>query len=304
MLSGQTFLVTGATGRLGCDLTARLEELGASVLPIVLKGYPAHPKLVDWTAKTPPLQVDDELALHELPPPDYAINLHWRVDRTRPYTEQIVNELDCNINRVAFLWQWLKERSVRRFVNCSTIKVYSHLNASPVSAESEPHPVSPYGISKLSAEKFFSAFFTDSPTAVTHLRLSSVFSFGEHPTQLMSQLAASAFDGTRIRLTAGNRIALMYIDEAVDVIINAALVGRSERYLVATTGRLVGEVAGLFERISGRKLNAECVDLPRGVGDPDLISDLDNLRADWVRVTPLEEAIACIIDRRARAAAR
>ena len=297
MLSGKTFLITGATGRLGCDLTARLEELGASVHPIILEGYPIRPKLVPWIAESQPLEVRDKEALDALPRPDYAINLHWKVDRSRPFAEQIVNQLDWNVHRLEFVWQWLKDQSVEHFVNCSTIRVFSPLNDNPISSRTEPHPTTPYGIAKLAAEKFFAAFFSDSSTTVAHLRLCSVCSFGEHPSQLMSQLASSALDGARIRVNTGHSANLMYIDEAVDIIINAALLGNPDRRLAVTPSRSIDEIAKLFEGISGTALNAEYIDLVRGAIDPEFISDIDTLRADWVRVTPLHEAITRILQR-------
>ena len=44
MLSGSTFLITGATGRLGAELTRRIEELGGGVIPLILGSYPDQPK--------------------------------------------------------------------------------------------------------------------------------------------------------------------------------------------------------------------------------------------------------------------
>lgn len=301
MLSGKTFLVTGATGRLGCELTTRLEELGASVLPVVLEGYPPSPKLAPWTAETQPMDVQSAKGLRELPRPDYVIHLHWKVDRSRPFAEQIVNELDWNVHRPAFLWQWLREQSVPRFVNCSTIQVFSALNDNPIASAVEPRPISPYGIAKLAAEASFVALFNESSTEVIHLRLCSVFSFGEHPSQLLSQLITSAFNGRPIRLNTGHTTHLIYIDEAIDIIINSALSVRPGRYLVTTPSRSIDEVAATFEKISGRTLNAEYVDLAQGAADPEFISDIEQLRADWVRVTPLDEAIARVIQLRSGA---
>ncbi len=109
MLSGKTFLITGATGRLGCDTVARLEELGATVLPLVLAGYPVKPKRIQWTAKSDPIIINDAHDLTKLQTPDYVINFHWLVERTLPYPKQLLYELDCNIHRIAFLWEWLTD---------------------------------------------------------------------------------------------------------------------------------------------------------------------------------------------------
>ena len=77
MLSGKTFLITGATGRLGRDTVMRLETLGATVLPLVLHGYPHKPKRVEWLAKSEPIIVSRAEDLNDLDVPDYVINFHW-----------------------------------------------------------------------------------------------------------------------------------------------------------------------------------------------------------------------------------
>lgn len=298
MLSGRTFLITGATGRLGRDLTARLEDLGAEVLPLVLEGYPPVPKNVDWIARTQPILVNSLRDLEDLPFPDHVIHLHWQVDRTRTFAEQVVNELEWNVGRPVFLWDWLKTSGcLKTFVNCSSIRVYSHQNQNPVSAKTIPRPVTPYGVAKLAGETFFTAYF-ESGVPVTHLRLSSVCSHGEHPTHLISRLVSGSFDGKRIQVNAGHSVNLLHIDEVVDVMIQAAVLGRPGPFLAVAPEQPITEVAKVFEAVSGRTLNAEYVDLSPGMSDTQFQSDLKTFHADWVRQTSIEEGIARILSQR------
>ena len=109
MLFGETFLVTGATGRLGSALVVRLEELGATVLPIVCEGYPDKPKRVRWVAKSEPIIIRNEADLKRLPASSYVINLHWQVDRRLPFSDQLLYELGTNIHHLAFLWDSLSK---------------------------------------------------------------------------------------------------------------------------------------------------------------------------------------------------
>ena len=229
MLSEKTFLITGASGRLGYETVLRLEELGATVQPLVFTGYPRVPKRVAWKARSSPIPVQTEQDLHALAYPDYVINFHWKVDRTLPYTQQLLYEIEHNVHLLSPLWEWLANTSIERFVNVSTTKVFSHLNQNPISSESEPRPISAYGIAKLAAEKFFDARFCQSVCPVVHLRLCSVASPGEHPTHLMSQLYASAYENRRITVNKGHLCTIIYIDEAVDMIINAALTAEAPR---------------------------------------------------------------------------
>ncbi|MCP4701603.1 MAG: NAD(P)-dependent oxidoreductase [Gammaproteobacteria bacterium] len=290
MLAGKIFLVTGATGRLGCEIVFRLESLGAKVLPLVLPGYPLTPARIRWQAEAAPVAAEKTDDLAGLPVPDYVINLHWRVQRDLSYTAQLLYEVDYNLHRPVFLWEWLADKRIKRFANISSLKVFSELNGGLVTSETEPRPISPYGISKLAAEKFFDAEFARSACSVIHLRLGSVAAYGGHPSQLMCQLCASAFEQKRIRIISGSASHLLYIDEAADLIINAVLTGNDRQYiLTAPTGMKNERIAREFERISGRKLNAEYVKPDVDAAEPAFVSDIPKLKSEWMRCVPFEK---------------
>jgi len=290
MLSGEAFLVTGATGRLGCAVVTRLEDLGATTLPLVCEGYPVEPKRVRWEAKTEPILLREVVSLKELPAFSYVINLHWQVNRDLPFSDQVLYEFEMNIHQFAFLWDWLSSQELKRFVNISSIKIFSSLNQNPISADTEPYPLTPYGIAKLTAEKFFDAHFYKL-FPVIHLRLCSVASRGENPSQLMSQLRESAFENRYIQINHGHLVYLMDIDEAVDLIINAALKGEKRRYILTTEGRRVGDIVRKYEEVLGKKLNGQYVDLDPGVEDQIFISNIKELSDSWTRSTSVEAMV-------------
>jgi nucleoside-diphosphate-sugar epimerase len=295
MLSGSTFLITGATGRLGAELTRRIEELGAGVLPLILGSYPDQPKRIPWFARAEPLRVTRREDLMSLPRPDYVINCHWEVARDLPFAEQLAFEVDRNIRALGPLWDWLSLQKVRSFVNISSIKVFGRSNANPISLETEPRPSTPYGIAKLAAEKFFDAYFRDRGIPVAHLRMCSVMAAGSHPSHLTSQVLASMFHGKRIRINKGHLTYFLYIDDAVDLIIEAAVGTHEGRLNLVSEGFDNEWIAGLFSEIAGRAIDAEYVDLMPGIIDPVFISDIDKVRAGWVRRTPVENAIRKIV---------
>lgn len=304
MLSGKTFLITGATGRLGYETVLRLENLGATVQPLVLPGYPLEPKRVSWEARSKLIHIYGRQDLDELVDPDYVINFHWKVDRGLSYTHQLLFEVEHNVHLHAVLWEWLAHTSVKRFVNISTTKVFSHLNQNPVSSRSEPRPISPYGIAKLTAEKFFDAMFFESVCPVVHLRLCSVASPGEHPSHLMSQLYTSAYENRKITINKGHLCTIIYIDEAVDIIINAALIADSSRYIIATAPVDTDRIVSRFETLSGKKIKAGFIDLQPGTQDTLFESDSEQLRSYWTRSTSLDGAIQDYIAARNNGATR
>jgi nucleoside-diphosphate-sugar epimerase len=297
VLGGKTVLVTGATGRLGCALCARAEELGAVVLPVVCEGYPLEPK-APWHAQATPIAVQSESDLEALPHPDIAINFHWKVQRDRSVDEQTANERVWNITQLQFLWAWLRRKGVGAFLNCSSAKVYSHLNESPVTAKTEPIPNTPYGIVKRESEKYFDMLFANTATVVTHARLGPVCSFGENESQLVSRLLASALDDTPVTVNSGHTVQLLYVDQAIDLLLSAALAGKPGPCIIAGEPLTNDEVAELCEEVTGRKLNAEYVDLTPETQDTELVPDNASLQVPWVREVPLREGIRRICELR------
>jgi len=296
MLTGKKFFVTGATGRLGCETVLRLEELGATVVPLVLPGYPFDPRRVDWKAGSKPIRVYNVKDVDALVDPHYVINFHWKVNRALSFSDQLYFEIGNNIQYLSFLWEWLADKDIARFINISSIRVFSRLNTNPISSETEPRPITPYGIAKLTAERFFDAFFAETGWPVVHLRLCSVASFGEHPSHLMSRLYSSAFENVEFILNTGHTCTVIYIDEIVDLIINAALSADSSRYIITTEPVTTDLLSAAFENHSGKKINALCKDLQPGIPDQVFVSDRKRLQSPWTRSSSLESMINNYID--------
>ncbi len=180
-------------------------------------------------------------------------------------------------------------------MNISTIKVFSHRNRNPITADTDPCPMSPYGIAKVTAEKFFEAYFDPVAPHVVHLRLCAVASPGEHPSQLLSQLYVSAYEQRPIRINIGHEVCLIYLDDVVDVIINAMLQADKPRYIVASPGVAMAEIVSVFERMANRQINAVLTDFTPGLPDPIFVSDLERLQSDWTRYTSLPAMIEKMI---------
>jgi nucleoside-diphosphate-sugar epimerase len=295
ILHEKKFLVTGSTGRLGKEICHRLEELNATVIPIVLEGYPELPKRIEWNSITQPKNIYSKEDLEKIEVPDYVINLHWQVNRSKSFTDQLNYEIDSNIYKHTFFWNWLKEVQPRKFINISTIKIFSELNQNPVTSVSIPEPLTPYGIAKVTAEKYFTAVFHKSMTEVIHLRLGSVSSYGEVPTQLLTQLFNSIFTKKKIIINKGHISNILYIGEVIDLIINSALLDEKENYLVVGDSYLNEFISKRFEEIAKGKLNAEYVDLYPSTVDSIFISDRDKLKSSWTRSYSLDSMIELII---------
>jgi len=269
--------------------------LGAEVFPIILKGYPDSPKRVAWKSAFKPIKIFTKEDLEQLKSPDYVINFHWQVNRSKSFTEQLIYEINSNICGHTFFWDWLKYTTPEKFINISTIKIFSDLNQNPISSSSEPKPLTPYGVAKVTAENFFNSVFYKTRTKVINIRLGSVSSYGEVPSQLLTQLFNSIFNRKKITINKGHVSNILYINEAIDLIINSTLVEDKNTYLVVGKENLNEYISKRFEEIAQARLNAEYVDLHPGMVDPIYISDLDKLQSTWTRAYSLDSLIEMII---------
>ena len=132
-------------------------------------------------------------------------------------------------------------------------------------------------------------------TDVINLRLGSVSSYGEVPSQLLTQLFNSIFNKKNIIVNKGHISNILYIDEVIDLIISSALLNDNKNYLVVGEGYLNEYISQRFEEIAQRKLNAEFVDLFPGTIDQIFISDRAKLQSSWTRSFSLESLIDMVI---------
>ena len=132
-------------------------------------------------------------------------------------------------------------------------------------------------------------------TKVINLRLGSVSSYGEVPTQLLTQLFNSIFNKKKITVNKGHISNILYIDEVIDLIINSALLDDKENYLVVGDPYLNEYISQRFEEIAKGTLNGEYVDLYPGTVDSIYISDRDKLKSSWTRSYSLDSMIELII---------
>ena len=316
MLKGRLILVTGATGRLGTEICRRIEELGADVLPVIFGGYPDRPRRMNWQARTMPTRLMTPDDAEGIPGPDHVINCHWEVDRGLSFAGQLALEIDKNVRAPEFLWDRLARCGLRSFVNISSIRIFGPLSPQPISSTTPPRPDSPYGIAKVAAEGRLEAIpgigeglakkideyvrtgrmakYAEVMAGVpeTLLGLLEIQGLGGKTVHLVhDRLGVEDLEGLKIRINRGHQTHLLHIDEAADIILQAAVEGRNGRFNIVAEGIANEAVAGLFARISGRELRAELTDLQPGMPDPVFVPEAAGFAAAWIRRMPIEDAI-------------
>ena len=163
-----------------------------------------------------------------------------------------------------------------RVVLASSSSVYGEAEAYPTPEETQPRPISPYGITKLGCEQLAHAYRADSVA----LRYFTVYGPRQRPDMFFRRVCEALLAGTTFEIygTGAQSRSFTYVDDAV-----AATVAAMERAPAGAIYNVGGgdeasmlEAIALLEQISGRALDVRHVDVARG--------DVSRTKADVTRI--------------------
>lgn len=95
--------------------------------------------------------------------------------------------------------------SLRRFVYASSSSVYGNTPRLPMRESGSPHPVSPYGVSKLAAEHLCSLYHTNFDVPTVSLRYFTVYGARQRPDMAFHKFIAAATRGDLITVHEDGR---------------------------------------------------------------------------------------------------
>ncbi|HEY9651491.1 MAG TPA: NAD-dependent epimerase/dehydratase family protein [Coleofasciculaceae cyanobacterium] len=186
-----TSIVTGAAGFIGSHLVEALLNQGDRVIGIdqfndyyspglkrkniaIFQDHPAFELIegdiqaLDWKA----LLEDVDMVYHQAA--QAGVRASWG-QGFRAYTER-------NINATQILLEAAKDaKQLKRLVYASTSSVYGNAETLPTSESICPQPVSPYGITKLAAERLCGLYHQNFGVPFTSLRYFSVYGPRQRP---------------------------------------------------------------------------------------------------------------------------
>jgi UDP-glucuronate 4-epimerase len=247
-----TVLITGAAGFVGSALARRLRADGHRVRGLDL--LPAGAWIThDLTANVPiDVLADVDLVVHGAALA--GVQASWR----RPFDYWRTNALATRLLRIA-----CERAGAPRVVVLSSISVYGEGEHHREAAV--PRPLSPYGWSKLAAERAWAGY----PHA-TVVRLSNVYGPGQRPDMAYATFIRAALYGGAITLRdAGRqRRTPTFIDDCVAGILAAATEGApGATYNIAGSEDIrLAAVPLLLERLLGRSVPV--LGAPAAPGDP------------------------------------
>ena len=303
-------LVTGAAGFIGSHVAERLVEAGAVVTGLdsftdyypraekeqnlaALAGNP-HFTLIDASVERADLATVLEGVSHVFHlAAQPGVRKSWG-GAFRVYTEN-------NIVATQALLEACTDRPIERFVFASSSSVYGDEPSLPMREDARPHPVSPYGITKLAAEQLCSLYHVSHSVPAVSLRYFTVYGPRQRPDMGFRRFFEAAMRDNAITVFGDGHQTrdFTYVADAVSATIAAATRGRPGGvYNVGGGSRVeVQDVIELIRRITGRPLRVERLAAQRG-DMRDTYADTTRARTDlaFAPTVTLEQGLKAQFD--------
>lgn len=183
-----------------------------------------------------------------------------------------------------------------RVAYASSSSVYGNAESYPTTEQTEPNPISPYGVTKLATEQLARAYRENFGLDAVILRYFTVYGPRQRPDMAFTRLVRALYDGGTFRLFGDGTQSrdVTYVGDVISASIGA--LERGETGAVYNVGggneTSMREVIAMLEEISGRQLDLVYEDVAKG-DVKRTAADTSRLRNDvgWKPETTLEEGL-------------
>ncbi len=147
-------------------------------------------------------------------------------------------DMECNVIGIFNMLEAARQNKIKRFVFASSGAPAGEVEP-PIHEELPPHPVSPYGASKLAGEGYCSSYFKTFGIDTVSLRFGNVYGPGsKHKSSVVAKFIRLALEGKQVEIYGdGSQTRdFIYIDDLVDAVIKAGTMEGigGETYQIAT----------------------------------------------------------------------
>jgi nucleoside-diphosphate-sugar epimerase len=270
-------LVTGAAGFIGSHLTAALLDKGASVIGIdcFTDYYPrpikeknlAENKLREGFrfAETRLQDADLPALLNDV---THVFHLAAQAGVRKSWGKDFRTYTDNNIDATQRLLEACVGRPLTRFVYASSSSVYGDNATIPMRENALPQPVSPYGVTKLSAEQLGYLYYVNHAVPATAVRYFTVYGPRQRPDMAFHKFIKAALRDEDIVLFGDGEQTrdFTFVSDAVAATIAAGERGVPGRaYNVGGGSRVsMNHVLKLIEDVAGRPLKVRREESQKG----------------------------------------
>jgi UDP-glucose 4-epimerase len=270
-------LVTGAAGFIGSHLTAALLDRGATVVGVdcFTDYYPraikernlAENKLREGFrfAETRLQDADLPALLKEV---THVFHLAAQAGVRKSWGQDFRTYTDNNIDATQRLLEASVGLPLTRFVYASSSSVYGDNATIPMREDALPQPVSPYGVTKLSAEQLGYLYYVNHKVPATAVRYFTVYGPRQRPDMAFHKFIKAAIKGEEIVLYGDGEQTrdFTFVSDAVAATIAAGERGVPGRaYNVGGGSRVsMNQVIKLIEEVAGRPVKVRREDTQKG----------------------------------------
>jgi len=285
-------LVTGAAGFIGSHLAGRLLDRGAEVTGIdcFADYYPRPIKeanLADLTGRTGFSFVESTIQAADLDRllegVTHVFHLAAQAGVRRSWGRDFQVYTTNNIQATQALLEACVAKPLHRLVYASSSSVYGDAAAIPMREDAVPHPLSPYGVTKLAAEHLCHLYSANHGVPATSVRYFTVYGPRQRPDMAFNRFLKAAHTGQPIPVFGDGTQTrdFTFVEDAVAGTIAAGERGVPGRaYNLGGGSRVsVNQVLEIVAQVTGRSLRIERG--PAQKGDVrDTYADTSLARAD------------------------
>ena len=270
-------LVTGAAGFIGSHLSAALLDRGATVVAVdcFTDYYPrsikeknlAENKLREGFrfAETRLQDADLPALLNDV---THVFHLAAQAGVRKSWGKDFRTYTDNNIDATQQLLEACVGLPLTRFVYASSSSVYGDNATIPMREDALPQPVSPYGVTKLSAEQLGYLYYVNYKVPATAVRYFTVYGPRQRPDMAFHKFIKAALKGDEIVLYGDGEQTrdFTFVSDAVAATIAAGERGVPGRaYNVGGGSRVsMNQVIKLIEEVVGRPVKVRREETQKG----------------------------------------
>ncbi len=303
--TGLKAVVTGAAGFIGSHLTDRLLQAGISVTGYdnFDDYYSTKDRNLQVALKNPNLRLvkadildietltrsfrDSHVIFHEAAQPGVRYSI-----------ENPLKTLRTNLHGTISVLEAIRKCDSPKLVFASTSAVYGNPTKLPVSENAETKPISPYGLSKLLAEKICQQYCELYGLKIVILRYHTVYGRRQRPDMAIRKWIMNLINNKPLVIYGdGNQTRdFTYIDSIVTATMNAAFEKKAENEVInlgSGAAVKVNTAVNLLKRITN-KSNLESIYEEKKIGDvQDTLADIAKARCilGYEPTTPLEAGL-------------
>lgn len=271
-------LITGVAGFIGSHLTEKLLEEGHEVIGVdcFLDYYSRDLKennmksFIDYDNFTFVENNINDINLKELVRDvDYIFHQAAQAGVRSSWGESFEIYVDNNIMGTQRLLEAVKYSNIKKFVYASSSSVYGDTDQLPMKENNRLQPISPYGVSKLAAEKLCYLYYKNFNVPTVSLRYFTVFGERQRPDMAFYIFIKSILQNKPLTIFGDGKQSrnFTHVDDIVKANILAAYSDmKGEIFNIGGDGEkiVLNDSISLMEDIIGKKANRDYQQVVKG----------------------------------------